>query len=276
MYDFEGRTHDGADAGAPRLSRPPLLLTALEAVRVAVELPSSVVLDAVIPRRDVGADRPVLVLPGFYATDGLTGRVRGHLKRQGYRAYSWGLERNLGLTDKIDDGLPERLAEVYARHHHPVSIVGWSFGGLLARWLAHEHPDQVRQVITLGSPWRADGEVTRTTAMFEASARKNGLSSRAREIVDTLREPLPVPTTAIWSKTDGIVNWRACAVDGPGTENIAVPSSHVGLVSNPFALAALDDRLAQPDPAAPEPFDWSRALRRYALGGSAPLAESPA
>ena len=205
MYDFEGAEGDPS----ARLSRPPVVLTALEAVRLAVELPSSVVLDAVIPRRDVGGDRPVLVLPGFYATDGLTGRVRGHLKRQGYRAYSWGLDRNLGLTDRIVDGLPARLDEVYERHHQPVSVVGWSFGGLLARWLAHERPDRVRQVVTLGSPWRSEGEVTRTTAMFEASAEKHGLSSRAREIVDTLREPLPVPTTAIYSKTDGIVNWRA-------------------------------------------------------------------
>jgi len=262
MYDFEGN----ADDASARLPRPPLVLTALEAVRLAVELPSSVVLDTVIPRHEVGAGQPVLVLPGFYATDALTGRVRGHLRRQGYRAYSWGLERNLGLTDRIVDGLPARLDEVYERHQHPVSIVGWSFGGLLARWLAHERPDRVRQVVTMGSPWRSEGEVTRTTAMFEASAKKNGLSSRAREIVATLREPLPVPTTAIWSKSDGIVNWRACALDDePGCENIAVPSSHVGLVSNPLALAALDDRLAQEPPHA-QPFEWGRALRRYTLG----------
>jgi pimeloyl-ACP methyl ester carboxylesterase len=273
MYDFEGK----ADEPGARLSRPPLLLTALEAVRLAVELPASVVVDAVVPRRDVGAGRPVLVLPGFYATDGLTGRVRSHLRRQGYRAYSWGLERNLGLTDRIVDGLPRRLQEVHERHHHPVSVVGWSFGGLLARWLAHEHPDAVRQVVTLGSPWRAEGEVTRATAMFEASARKNGISDRAREIVATLREPLPVPTTAIWSRTDGVVSWRACAVDeGPGSDNIEVVSSHVGLVSNPLALAALDDRLAQADPRDPEPFEWGRALRRYALGGSPTPAGAPA
>src|SRR6478672_9962129 len=273
MYDFEGK----ADRPGARLARPPLVLTALEAVRLAVELPTSMVVDAIVPRRDVGSGRPVLVLPGFYATDGLTGRVRSHLRRQGYRAYSWGLERNLGLTDRIVEGLPLRLQEVYERHHHPVSLVGWSFGGLLARWLAHEHPDAVRQVVTLGSPWRAEGEVTRATAMFEASARKNGISGRAREIVTTLREPLPVPTTAIWSRTDGVVSWRACAVEeGPGSDNIEVVSSHVGLVSNPLALAALDDRLAQSDPRDPEPFEWALALRRYALGGGPTLAGSPA
>ena len=65
-------------------------------------------------------------------------------------------------------------------------VVGWSFGGLLARWLAHERPDAVRRVICLGSPWRPEGEVTRTTAMFERAADKHGLSPRAREIVATV------------------------------------------------------------------------------------------
>ena len=267
MYDFDG----GAGDDAP-LARPSLLLTALEGARLSVELPSSYVVDALVRRRDVGRGRPVLVLPGFYATDGLTRRLRNHLRHQGYRAYSWGLERNLGLTDRIVEGLPPRLDEVHARTGQPVSLVGWSFGGVLARWLAHERPDQVRRVVTLGSPWRAEGEVTRATAAFERSARRNGVSERARDIVTTMRQPLPVPATAIFSKTDGVVSWRACALDeGPGCENVAVPSSHVGLVSNPLALAALDDRLAQ-DPHDPEPFEWGRALRRLAVGGPGPEA----
>lgn len=270
MYDFEGTQPDGRADGSPPLPRPPMLLTALEAARVSVEYPTSVVLDAVLPRRDVGGGHPVLVLPGFYATDGLTGRLRSHLRKAGYAAHGWGLGRNFGLTDAVVEGLPARLDDLYERHGQRVSVVGWSFGGLLARWLAHERPHAVRRVICLGSPWRPEGEVTRTTAMFERAADKHGLSTRAREIVATLREPLDVPCTAIYSKTDGILNWRSCALDpaadgGPATENIAVPSSHVGLVSNPFALAVLADRLAQ-DPDSPEPFEWGRALKRFALG----------
>jgi hypothetical protein len=106
--------------------------------------------------------------------------------------------------------------------------------------------------------------------MFERAADKHGLSPRAREIVDMLRQPLEVPCTAIYSKTDGILNWHSCALDpsidgGPTTENIAVPSSHVGLVSNPLALAVLADRLAQ-DPDAPEPFAWGPCLKRFTFG----------
>jgi pimeloyl-ACP methyl ester carboxylesterase len=274
MYDFEGTgPGHGSTTGTP-LPRPPALLTALEAARVTVEYPASVVLDAIIPRRDVGMGHPVLVLPGFYATDGLTKRLRSHLRKAGYHPHGWGLGRNFGLTDAVVDGLPTRLGELHERHGEKVSVVGWSFGGLLARWVAHERPDAVRRVICLGSPWRPEGEVTRTTAMFERAADKHGLSPRAREIVAALREPLTVPCTAIYSKTDGILNWHSCALDpsidgGPTSENIAVPSSHVGLVSNPLSLAVLADRLAQ-DPHAPEPFAWPTALRRFTFGAPTP------
>jgi pimeloyl-ACP methyl ester carboxylesterase len=261
VYDF---AHD-ADPQAAAYGAPHLLLTAAEALRFPAELTSSLVTDLVWPPRGDASGRPVLVLPGFMADDPLTARLRTHLRRQGYAAHAWRLGRNVGLTDAIVDGLLLRLDEVAAEHPDtPVSLVGWSFGGLLARWLAHQRPAQVRQVVCLGSPWRAEGERTRATRMFEASARKHGLSERARDIVEELRGPLPVPLTAIWSRSDGIAPWRGCRVDdGPRSENIQVPSSHLGLVSHPLALAALDDRLAQ-DPTDWQPFSWSRCLARRA------------
>lgn len=265
MYDF--RTPEEREAAAaPDLAKPPALLTAAEVVRAAVEFPSSWVLDTVVPARDEGDGRPVLVIPGFYGTDGLTGRLRGHLRRHGYHVHGWRLGRNVGLTDRLIDGLADRFAEIHARHGQPVSVVGWSFGGLLARWLAHQRPADVRQVLCLGSPWRAEGERTRSTAMFERARATHGLSERARPMVEHLRGPVPVFTTAVWSKTDGVVSWRGCLVDeGPLSENIHVPSSHVGLVANPFALAVVADRLRQ-DPLAPEPFAWSRCLRESLVG----------
>jgi pimeloyl-ACP methyl ester carboxylesterase len=265
MYDFEGR-RGGAPSPVERLPRPPLALTALEAFRAAAEHASALVLDTVTPARNEGRGRPVLVIPGFYSSDVLTGRLRRHLRRLGYHVHGWRLGRNYGLTDELIDGLTARLAQLHRQHGQPVTVIGWSFGGLLARWLAHEHPDLVSQVITLGSPWRREGEVTRTTPLFERAADRHGLSDRARDIVERLREPLPVPCTAIFSKTEGIVNWRACALDdGEMCENIVVPSSHAGLVANPLALAALADRLAQ-DPYDRRPFEWRTCLRRTVLG----------
>ncbi|WP_207838595.1 esterase/lipase family protein [Williamsia soli] len=263
MYDFEdsrGGTH------GPPLPKPMVALTALEVVRVAVEYPISVGLDAVLPARRSGGDRPVLVLPGFSASDSLTGRLRAHLRKQDYRVHGWGLGTNHGLTDEIVAGLPARLDTIHQRYGRPVSVVGWSFGGLLARWLGHVRSEQVERVITLGSPWRPQGEITRTTALFERAAQKHGLSPDARDIVDVLRQPMPVPCTAVYSKTDGVVNWRSCALDdGEDQENIAVVSSHIGLVSNPLSLAVVSDRLAH-DHQGDAPFEWRRCLHRSLFG----------
>ncbi len=260
MYDFA----EGPDV--VRLPRPPWALTALEPLRVPVELTWSLTLDHLSPDSSLGNGRPVLVLPGFSADDFMTGRLRAHLTKHGFAAHGWGLGRNHGLTDRLVDGLLERFDQVTGEHDEPVAVVGWSFGGLLARWLAHRRHGQVRQVICLGSPWTAEGEVTRTTPLFHRAARRHGISDRAHAIVTELRVPLRTPLTVLWSRTDGIVNWRGCAVEGPHTENISVPSSHTGLASNPLSLAALTDRLAQADPWHPDPFSWRVALGAFAPG----------
>ncbi len=268
MYDFRAAGIGRDPDGRPDLRKPSLVLTAGEAFRIPGEYAGSLLLgllaDPLVADRGLGGGRPVLVVPGFHATDAATARLRGHLAHRGWDPYGWGVGTNHGLTDQVLDGVLARLDEVHGDHQEPVSLVGWSFGGLLVRWLAQQRPELVRQVVTLGSPWRPEGERTRTTRMFERSRRTHGLSARAEEVLDELREPLLVFSTSIYSRTDGIVHWRGCAQDpgdGPAaSENIAVPSSHVGLVANPLALAAVTDRLAQ-DPSAPVPFSWRRVLR---------------
>lgn len=264
MYDFEGER--GAAAGPEH--GPARALMLLELPRWGVEYGSSRLLDLArqaLPERDLGQGRPVLVLPGFSAHDRLTGRLRSHLVQRGWRVHGWGLGSNHGLTERIVEGLPRRLAEVADRYDEPVSVVGWSFGGLLARWLAHEEPASVRQVVCLGSPWRAEGERTRATGMFERSRDRHGIVANAQEIVDLLRGPVPVPLTAVWSRSDGIVPWRGCTVDersqeeGPPAENVEVLSSHVGMVANPLVLSVVVDRLQQ-DPASWRPFAWGSVL----------------
>lgn len=259
MYDFEGEHADGAG----QHGGPSRLLTFLELPRSIGEYVASVTWDLLSSRSDEGEGRPVLVLPGFAAPDAASGRLRDHLRRRGFRTYGWGQGRNIGLTDPLIDGLTRRFAELRDRYEQPLSIVGWSFGGMLARWLAHEHPDDTRQIICLASPWRSEGERTRATAMFERSRRRHGLSDRARDIVDQAREPIPVPCTAVWSRSDGIVPWRGCEVDETDepviAENVEVPSSHVGMVANPLVLAAVVDRLRQ-DPEDWQAFDWRTCL----------------
>jgi pimeloyl-ACP methyl ester carboxylesterase len=245
VYDFraQGIGHDAE--GRPDLAPPSWLLTAGEAVRFPSEYAASWLLDRLPGQaRDLGQGRPVLVLPGFGATDRATGRLRAHLDQRGWTTYAWLVGPNHGLTDEVLDGVLARFDAVYEAHdgqgREPVDVVGWSFGGLLARWVAHQRPTQVRHLVTLGSPWRPEGERTRTTPLFERARRTHGLSEHAEKVIDELRGPLPVPTTAIWSKTDGIVGWRGCLVEESDTaRNVSVPSSHLGMASNPFALAAL-------------------------------------
>jgi pimeloyl-ACP methyl ester carboxylesterase len=248
VYDFraQGIGHDAE--GRPDLAPPSWLLTAGEAVRFPSEYAASWLIDR-LPTKDLGHGRPVLVLPGFGATDRATGRLRAHLDQRGWTTYAWLVGPNHGLTDDVLDGVLARFDQIHAAHdgqsRAPVDVVGWSFGGLLARWVAHQRPTQVRSVVTMGSPWRVEGERTRTTPLFERARRTHGLSERAEQVVDDLRGPLPVPTTAIWSKTDGVVGWRGCRVEESATAcNVSVPSSHLGMASNPFALAALTKALA--------------------------------
>lgn len=166
-----------------------------------------------------GDRHPVLVLPGFTADDNSTQPLRMTLRAQGYWVHGWGLGRNTGLTRRIEDGVLDRLDELHARHGRTVSLVGWSLGGVFARRLARRRPEAVRQVITLGSPYRADDP-----------------------------SPLDVPTTSIYSRSDGIVHWSTCiSCEGGACENIAVRGSHSGLGHNPAVIYAVSNRLSQPE-----------------------------
>ncbi len=172
---------------------------------------------ALAPRGD---GHPVLVIPGWMASDRSTAILRGFLGTLGYRTHGWNLERNEGPTPEIQEGLVRRLSEIRQRGGHTVSLIGWSLGGIYARELARRYPSDVRQVITLGSPFRGVGE--------------------------RFRPALSVPATAIYSRTDGVVAWQRCIDDrGPRRENIEVDSSHIGMGHHPRVLLIIADRLAQ-------------------------------
>ena len=253
MYDFERRR----EGGEPQLPRPALPLTLAEPVRFPLEWAAATTWGRLLPAPRTVRPRNVVVIPGFMATDHVTGRLRAALRRDGHRVGAVGVGRMVGLTDTILDGLSEVSGR--AAEDGPVTIVGYSFGGLLARWLANTTPSSVEHVVLLGSPWQARGEVTRVTSMFQRSARRHGVSDRAAEVVATAREPLSMPVSAVFSTTDGLVPAGACGVeDGPGSENVVVPSSHVGLTTNPLAVAVVRHRLAH-EPLE-HPFSWSELL----------------
>ena len=208
-----------------------------------------------------GDGHPVLVLPGLMADDISTRPLRRYLRRLGYHVHGWRLGRNVGPTRETVNGMGARLDDLLDRHGRKVSVVGWSLGGIYAREIARRRPDDVRQVITLGSPFAmtdpSESRAHRTYQRFshlhvDGGALRSGGTSVALE----------VPATSVYTKMDGIVSWRSCLdVVGPRSENVAVIGSHVGLGHNPAVLWVIADRLAQPE-GAWRPFVPPRAARR--------------
>ena len=192
-----------------------------------------------------GDGHPVLVLPGMGAGDASTRPLRAFLKDRGFAAHGWNLGPNHGPRPGAERKMRERLAELAERYGQKVSLIGWSLGGIFARELARHTPAQVRGVITLGSPFAGVPRASNAWKMYERLSEQSIDDDDRRE---RMRQPLPVPATAIYSRSDGIVAWQGCLEqDGPLAENIEVEGSHCGLGHNPLVLHAIADRLAQPE-----------------------------
>ena len=209
-----------------------------------------------------GDGHPVLVLPGLASGDATTALMRRFLASRGFSPYGWGQGLNLGLREGVIERAHELLSELWLEHGRAVSLVGWSLGGLYARELAKHSPEMVRLVITLGSPFTGHPRETNAWRLYEFAS---GHRVDWHDFHLPLRWAPPVPTTSIWSPTDGVVAWR-CSLEPRATlaENIVVESSHLGLGAHPAALYAIADRLAQPE-GCWEPFHregWRRFVYR--------------
>jgi len=213
--------------------------------RAGCELGATLLGAPLLSRAPRGDGHPVLVLPLMLGNDLATVTLRGYLTRQGYAAQPWGLGINLGPRDRILERCLGRLQSLQRRHGRKVSLIGWSLGGLYARELAKEAPAAVRLVITLGTPFTGFPRPADIWQLYGlATGDRIGFSERH----GPLEEPPPVPTTSIFSRSDGIVPWtNSCGPEGPLSENIEIESSHFGLGVNPLALYAIADRLAQPE-----------------------------
>ncbi len=229
-----------------RSGAPPLPLSLTDPGRAVLEFGLMLGTRPLRRTLPVGDGHPVLVLPGLLAGDGSTRPLRGILRDLGYQVHGWRLGRNIGPTAKAVAGMADRLNELDRRYGAPVSVIGWSLGGIFARGMARRRPSSVRQVITLGSPFRLTShDQTRAGAAFQRFSHLH--IERAPVPLDLETEPLPVPATSIYSKYDGVVAWQACLdLRSPTAENIAVIGSHFGFGHNPAVIWAIADRLAQP------------------------------
>lgn len=237
------------------LAPPSKLLMLLEG-RAAGELLTTLMLRRWLRRQPAGDGHPVLLLPGFLASDFSTRPLRRFLRDLGYWAHRWKLGRNLGPRDGLEEAMSERLRLIHRRHERRVSLVGWSLGGVYARVLANRHPERVRSVISLGSPFAVDTRANNSWRLYEVIT-GDRLDEIAPERLAEVRRTPPVPTTSIFSRSDGITAWRsAMEADGPQSESVQVPGSHLGLGFNPLVLYVIADRLAQP------PGAWQPLFRR--------------
>lgn len=230
--------------------KPPSALLALTELPRAIAEWSSLALSmgtllATAPRGD---GHPVLVLPGFMTSDTSTRVLRRFLRTLGYDAHEWQLGRNLGprAIGAQGEKLVDRLREVHEATGQKVSLVGWSLGGVMARLLARRAPDHVRQVITLGSPFAGSPKSSNVWRLYEYMSGTAVDGQHTQGMLAEIAAPPTVPTTAIFTKGDGVVAWQTCReVESDTAENIEVHGSHCGLGVNPAVLFAVADRLAR-------------------------------
>ena len=235
---------------AARLADPPPVVDLLlEVPRAAFDLQRLVLMAPWLRFAPAGDGHPVLVVPGFMADDWTTLPLRLYLRSLGYPAYRWRLGRNVGPTDDVVAGLRWSIDRLTEMHGTKVSVVGWSLGGLIAREAGRTDPERVRQVISLGSPvGLEDPNQSRASSRYARYLDRHHEEYRLGDTFLPRRDPLPVPSTSVYTRSDGIVAWHTCAQrTDERSENIEVRGAHLGLGHNPAALLAVSDRLAQPE-----------------------------
>lgn len=199
-----------------------------------------------------GEGRPVLLIPGFLAGDGSLSLMTDWLRRSDYHTKRAGIRANIACSEVTCTRLEQRLEEMAERHGQPVAIIGQSRGGMFAKALGSRRPDLVSGIVTLGSPLRNQlavhplvlAQVGVVSALGMLNPRSM-LSARClwgkccEPFRKALEDPFPedVGFLSVYSRSDGIVNWRAC-LDPEADEHLEVAASHCGMSVNPAAYRA--------------------------------------
>ncbi|MEM0931511.1 MAG: alpha/beta hydrolase [Bacteroidota bacterium] len=220
-----------------KIPKPPLFNMLLES-RSLVEWTSIYAIYPFIPKRIKGDGRPVLLIPPYLGDDYSTSFVRRYLTSLGFKTYKWEQGFNLVKSHYIPR-LEEKLDDIFRTHGEKVNIVGWSGGGIFAKIMANRHPQQVEQIITIGSPvWGVMDMKTPVSGVLEFFRGKS-LKERNKRFIEEL-EPIPnVPITCIYTKTDGLLPWKHCMEAESfrdDIKNIEVYGSHSGLGANVSVL----------------------------------------
>jgi len=237
------RQHDRNE----ELQAPSLALLALE-LRAPWEFGALLPAWPALQRAAPGDGHPVIVFPGLSASDATTLPLRRYLDSLGYQTQGWSQGFNFGPRAGVLETAKRQLADAFAGSGRKVSLIGWSLGGVYARELAKEMPEAVRCVITLGTPFAGPPKSTNAWRIYELAS---GRTIEREAESYNLPEAPPVPTSSLYSRSDGVVAWQGSiqkpTAANPNTENIEVVASHFGIGLNPSAWWAVADRLAQPE-----------------------------
>jgi pimeloyl-ACP methyl ester carboxylesterase len=224
--------------------QPPSPTGLLGEVRGLLELPKLLIELPNLARQPRGSGERVLVLPGYGDGDVSTAVLRAYVRFLGYRPRGWGLGRNDGEVPDLLPLVVEQLEELAREEGSAIRLIGWSLGGYLAREAARERPQSARQVITLGSPVVGGPKYTAVAGAY----RRRGIDLDAigAEVEARNRQPLETPVTAIYSRSDRVVAWRAC-IDrhAPNVEHVEVETTHLGLGFSPEVFQIIAERLAR-------------------------------
>lgn len=218
---------------------PPLALLARESLAFA-HMRTSAAFGSVVPVDVDGGGQQVMVIPGFMASDQTTARLRRSLDAANFRCTGWGLGRNKGVKADIFDRLDARFDELGL--NAPITLVGWSLGGLIAREYAKHAPHRVARVVTLGSPFSGNPRANNAWRLYEFVA---GHAVDAPPVDTVLAEKPPVETHAFWSRRDGVVAGE-CARGLPHESDVQIEldCTHMAFVARPEAIRAIAAALA--------------------------------
>jgi pimeloyl-ACP methyl ester carboxylesterase len=246
------------------IDRPSLTLLGAEPWRAAFEFVAHKL--ARTSARPEGDGHPVVLFPGLGTDGAAVAPLRKHCAALGYSAFDWGEGRNTGPRGDVNEwlaALAMRTSASLSGFDQSATLIGWSLGGLYARELGKLLEPQVRQVITIGTPFNATADHTNVGWLYRLLG--GSPASFDAELSARLKTAPPVPTTSIYSRTDGVVAWQTCVHDDGApreVQDIEIRGSHIGMGWNAAALEIIADRLAVP------PGRW----RPYAATAPAALA----
>jgi hypothetical protein len=232
---------------APLVERPSWWMLGAEPFRAAIELASHLVVSR--QAAAAGDGHAVVIFPGLGADGTSVAPLRSYCRELGYDAYDWGRGFNTGPQGDMDEWLAqlaEHVQALLATHTLPATLIGWSLGGIYAREIAKLLTPGIRQVITIGTPFNATTDHTHAGWLYRLL---NGTTPVLdRSLSQRLRTPPGVPTTSIYSRSDGVVAWQTCRHERRSrlTQDIEIRGSHVGMGWNRSVMRVVADRLAQP------------------------------